>query len=64
MKYVSEYADCRYYSSDKTVCRFVKELKVVLKKREEEYRKAGNMDKAKSYYSCMQIVDNLLHGRM
>lgn len=49
-----------YYDSDFITVQFAERLKEKFLQRYKEYQKAGKMEKAKSYYSCMQIVENTL----
>ena len=54
-----------YYDHDFITVQFAERLKEKFLKRYKMYQKAGRTEKAKSYYSCMQIVDNTLrHERI
>ena len=63
IEYVTEYADSKDYKYNDAVCRFAEDLMEIFREKNEEYKKAGNFDKAASYFSCMQITDHLLYGR-
>ncbi len=49
-----------YYDSDFITVQFAERLKEKFLQRHKEYQKVGKTEKAKSYYSCMQIVENTL----
>ena len=49
-----------YYDYDFTTVQFAERLKEKFLQKYKMYQKAGKTEKAKSYYSCMQIVDNTL----
>lgn len=51
-----------YYYYDFTTVQFAERLKEKLLQKYKMYQKEGKTEKAKSYYSCMQIVDNTLRN--